>query len=194
MNKKNYLKIIDAIANDGYIVIENFFEDSFIKELLESAKSSEYKKAGISNSANLHTDNNRRRDKISWIDEKDSIQQHYIKFTNNLKDMLNKELYIGITYYESHFAIYENGDFYEKHLDAFKNSKNRVVTTVLYLNQDWETKDGGELLIYENEKIIKKVLPKANTLVVFLSDKFPHEVLKSNKKRYSIAGWFRVDR
>lgn len=30
-------------------------------------------------------------------------------------------------------------------------------------------------------------------MVVFLSEKFPHEVLKANRKRYSIAGWFRVD-
>jgi len=29
---------------------------------------------------------------------------------------------------------------------------------------------------------------------VFLSDKFPHEVLPAKKKRHSIAGWFRVDK
>ena len=33
-----------------------------------------------------------------------------------------------------------------------------------------------------------------NKLIVFLSDIFPHEVLPSNKKRYAIAGWFRIDK
>jgi len=51
------------------------------------------------------------------------------------------------------------------------------------------------LIIYdENNNMIQKVFPHANTLVVFLSDKFPHEVLPAKKKRYSIAGWFRVDK
>lgn len=108
---------------------------------------------------------------------------------------MNRELYLGINYYESHFALYEQGDFYEKHLDAFKNSKNRVVTTVYYLNEEWSEKDGGELVIYdEKNNLLTKVIPSANTLVVFLSDKFPHEVKPAKKKRYSIAGWFRTDK
>ncbi|MEO1954055.1 MAG: 2OG-Fe(II) oxygenase, partial [Campylobacterales bacterium] len=79
--------------------------------------------------------------------------------------------------------------------DAFKNSKNRVVTTVFYLNDDWKKENGGELIIYDKyDKYLTKVTPKLNTLVVFMSEEFPHEVLKSNKKRYSIAGWFRVDK
>jgi SM-20-related protein len=102
---------------------------------------------------------------------------------------------MGITYYESHFAIYDKGDFYETHLDAFKNSKNRVVTTVYYLNENWSEDDGGELVIYdEDNNYLTKVTPHANTLIVFLSDKFPHEVLPAKKKRFSIAGWFRVDK
>ena len=83
--------------------------------------------------------------------------------------------------------------FYEKHLDSFRGSKNRVVTTVYYLNDDWNEKNGGELVIYdEDNNYLKTVTPQINTLVVFLSDKFPHEVLAANKKRFSIAGWFRI--
>ena len=45
----------------------------------------------------------------------------------------------------------------------------------------------------EHDNLLQKVSPQANTLVVFMSEKFPHEVLKAKRKRYSIAGWFRVD-
>ncbi len=41
-------------------------------------------------------------------------------------------------------------------------------------------------------KKIKKISPIGNKLVIFLSDKFLHEVLVTNKKRYSIAGWFTI--
>ena len=45
----------------------------------------------------------------------------------------------------------------------------------------------------DNEKLLQKILPEYVRLVIFLSDKFPHEVLPANKDRYSIAGWFRVN-
>ena len=35
------------------------------------------------------------------------------------------------------------------------------------------------------------VLPRGGTLVVFLSDRFPHEVLPARRERLSLAGWFR---
>lgn len=107
---------------------------------------------------------------------------------------MNRHFYLGLKYYESHFSLYEVGDFYEKHLDAFKNSKNRVVTSVYYLNEDWSNGEGGELIIYDKNDIqIKKVMPNMNTLVIFMSEVFPHEVLPARVKRHSIAGWFRVD-
>ena len=196
MNERYYGEITDALVRDGYIILENTLEEGFLKRLLLSAKDeSFYKKAGISSSENLHIDGTRRRDKTLWIDEDGASLSEYLAFSEGLREYLNRSLYLGLTYYEAHFALYEKGDFYEKHLDAFKGSKNRVVTTVLYLNEEWREEDGGELIIYdENNKIIKTVIPQMGTLVVFLSDKFPHEVLPTNKKRHSIAGWFRVDK
>ena len=108
-----------------------------------------------------------------------------------LQQYLNRTLFMGLSYYESHFAIYDEGDFYEKHLDAFKNSNHRVLTSIYYLNS---MNEGGELMIYDEEnKLLQRVEPKEDRLVMFLSDKFPHEVLNTKVKRYSIAGWFRVD-
>ncbi len=196
MYEKLYSNITDALVEDGYIIIQNALQKELSSKLLNAAKNeTDFKRAGISGAGDLHLDNNRRRDKIHWIDESESSQKEFLEFTDGLKEYLNRSLYLGLTYYESHFAIYNKGDFYETHLDAFKNSKNRVVTTVYYLNDEWGDSDGGELIVYdENNKEIAKVIPNANTLVVFMSEKFPHEVLSANKKRYSIAGWFRVDK
>ena len=197
MNYENlYIKITDALVDDGYVVIENALDETLSNSLLSFSKNQNgFKQAGISGAEDLHFDASRRRDKTLWIDEDASVQSDYLAFADGLKKHLNRELYLGLSYYESHFAMYEEGDFYEKHLDAFKNSKNRVVTTVYYLNGTWSKSDGGELVVYnENEEFLAKVMPKANTLVVFLSDTFPHEVLPAKRKRFSIAGWFRIDR
>ncbi len=196
MYEKIYLQIIDALVEDGYVVIENALDDELCNSLfLEAKDEKDFKKAGISGKSDLHLDNDRRRDKIHWLDDSYKAQKNFLNFANELKEYLNKELYLGLSYYESHFAIYEKGDFYETHLDCFKNSKNRVVTTVYYLNDEWKDEDGGELIVYdENNKFLAKVKPQANTLIVFMSEKFPHEVLPANRKRYSIAGWFRIDK
>ena len=196
MNQELQTTIVDALVNDGYIVINSAISKELCHALVEDAKSEiGFKKAGISGANDLHLDASKRRDKTLWLDEDNACKSEYLAFSRELQARLNRELYLGLTYYESHYAIYEEGDFYEKHLDAFRGSKNRIVTTVLYLNEEWKEEDAGELLIYdEDDKMIKKVPPNAGTLVVFLSDKFPHEVLVSNSTRYSIAGWFRCDK
>jgi SM-20-related protein len=44
-----------------------------------------------------------------------------------------------------------------------------------------------------DNQIIRHIKPDAGTLVIFLSDEFPHEVMTVFKDRYSIAGWFRIN-
>jgi len=196
MNETEYEKIADALVENGYIIIEDGVERELCEKLLKIAQEeSSYKEAGISSSEQHHIDKKKRRDKTVWIDEDGAVLSQYLLWSRGLQEYLNRSLYLGLSYYEVHFALYEAGDFYEKHLDAFRGSKNRVVTTVLYLNKEWHKESGGELIIYDEEgNIITKVTPNMGTLVVFMSDRFPHEVVPANTKRHSIAGWFRVDR
>jgi SM-20-related protein len=196
MNETLYSNIADALVQDGYFILRDSLSERLNLSLLAIAREENgYKKAGISNASSFRVDSSKRGDKTKWLDEDDGAQSEYLEFANGLKNHLNRSLYLGLKYYESHFAIYDEGDFYEKHLDDFKSGKNRVVTTVYYLNENWVDGDGGELIIYdENDEPLERVKPLSNTMVVFLSDKFAHEVLKANKKRHSIAGWFRVDK
>ena len=77
--------------------------------------------------------------------------------------------------------------------DALNGPKNRLLSTVVYLNDEWTAADGGELLLYRagNQGAIARILPKPGLMALFLSDEFPHEVLSTKKPRHSIAGWFR---
>jgi SM-20-related protein len=125
-------KIIDGLVSDSYIIIENALDEGVVTQLLHKAQEEQfYKKAAISKDTKEHIDTTKRSDKTKWLNEDDKETAPFFDFTNSLKNSLNRELFLGLSYYEAHFAIYEEGDFYEKHLDAFKNSKNKVVTTVL---------------------------------------------------------------
>lgn len=66
---------------------------------------------------------------------------------------------------------------------------------MVYLNPGWLPDDGGELVLYsdEAEQGSLRVMPAFGTLVVFLSEYSPHDVLPTQRDRYSIAGWFRLN-
>ena len=111
-----------------------------------------------------------------------------------LRVEFNRSLFMGLFDYECHLAHYPNGAFYKKHLDAFKGRSNRVLTTVFYLNPEWREEDGGQLVIYGAQgEVLETVLPQQGRLVVFLSDRFVHEVLPSKRDRFSVTGWFRIN-
>jgi len=191
-----YSNITDELVNNGYIIVKKALGLELNKSLLMLCQDEiGFSQAGISAANNVHTNSLKRRDSTRWLDEDMHAQSEFLAFAKGLQLYLNRHLYLGLSYYESHFAIYKEGDFYEKHLDVFANFKNRVVTTVYYLNEEWTPGDGGELLIYDIEgNLIQKVIPESGTLVIFLSERFPHEVLPAKKKRHSIAGWFRIDK
>ena len=69
--------------------------------------------------------------------------------------------------------------------------ESRKIAYILYLC-DFKNGNGGELMLFSNNKVSKKIIPKFGQLVMFeVSDKSWHqinEVLKGN--RLSIGGWF----
>ncbi len=136
-----------------------------------------------------------RRDKIYWMENSHPDAARWLDWTTRLKRYLNRRLYLGLFSFESHFARYNPGDFYKKHRDAFRGESNRVLTLVTYLNKGWEPNQGGELVLYapDDGSEITKVVPSFGTLVIFLSEDFPHEVLAADRDRYSVAGWFRLN-
>jgi SM-20-related protein len=165
-------------------------------ERLNLLSQSDFHKAGIGRNEDHIKADNVRRDKIHWLDVSDPHESLFLSYMQDLKTYLNRRLFMGLFSYECHFAHYDQGAFYKKHVDAFKGEANRILSTVLYLNPDWQQGDGGELVVYDpdnTDQVLNVVSPSFGTLVTFLSEDFPHEVLPAQKARYSIAGWFRVN-
>ncbi|WP_440056787.1 2OG-Fe(II) oxygenase (plasmid) [Pseudoalteromonas sp. T1lg65] len=198
-NEYPFERIATDLQQTGISILPNAVGIEVLQKLeqrLVELGKDDFKQAGIGRQSAHETNSKIRRDKIHWLDRDNTLEATWLNYMDSLKTYLNRRLFMGLFSYEAHFAVYPPGAFYKKHVDAFKGKTNRILTTVLYLNQQWEDNDGGQLVVYDpndHQQIFTQVLPTYGTLVTFLSDEFPHEVLEANKKRYSIAGWFRVN-
>jgi SM-20-related protein len=186
--------LIESGCSINPAAIPEALAEALTKEV-RSLSSESFKKAGIGREQGFARNETVRSDQITWITDNTEAGKAWLDWASQLQAYMNRRLYLGLFSFESHFAHYSAGDFYQRHVDAFKGQANRMLTLVAYFNHDWSEDDGGELVVYQNEEDQQgqKVLPGFATLVVFLSEEFPHEVLAARKDRYSIAGWFRVN-
>jgi len=194
-------KIVDAISNQGFIVIADFLPVTLSQALFTQVctiDESAFKKAGVGRADAFQVNNSIRTDQIYWLDNENTLNESisaYLSWMETLRLQFNENLFLGLFDYECHYAFYPHGAFYQKHVDAFQGKSSRKLSTVLYLNPDWTHGDGGELILYDenSDDVIKTVEPTFGKMVIFLSEVFPHEVLISQKERFSLTGWFRVN-
>jgi SM-20-related protein len=155
----------------------------------------EMQAAGTGNSEQVAHDKAVRSDMIYWLDKKHNNEHENAFFA--VMDAfilhLNSSCYTGITGYEFHYALYEKGSFYKKHLDQFRNNESRQYSMIIYLNTDWIAGDGGQLSIHHAGAASQQIDPTGGKTVFFKSSELEHEVLVANKARMSITGWLKRD-
>lgn len=157
-----------------------------------------FHKAGIGRGATFQFRPDIRGDHVLWLDQdgESELQRMLQDELESLRHAINHTTLLGLHDFEGHFTVYPPGAFYQRHVDQFQGVRHRVVSLILYLNDDWRPKDGGMLRLYHYDtggtETFTDVLPRAGTLVCFLSDSIAHEVLPTRRERYSFTGWFRV--
>jgi SM-20-related protein len=190
--------IAQDIEKQGFSIRHGALSECLAGDLFnhqQSLAAEKFKKAGIGRGDTYLENEFVRTDEICWINGETEVGQKWLDWSGSLQSFLNRRLFLGLFSFESHFAHYGPGDYYKRHYDAFHGEANRVLSVVAYFNTGWTATDGGELVIYKDDydKEGVKVVPLFGTLVAFLSEEFPHEVLAANRDRYSIAGWFRIN-
>lgn len=137
--------IAQALAGRGYVVLRDALSAEMSQGLLQlyESKQSEFYAAGVGRGASQNRHSNVRRDKIAWIDESDPLAAPWETWAQALRLYLNRQLFLGLFSFESHLAIYQPGDFYKTHMDAFRGQSNRRLSLVAYLNRDWRAGQGG---------------------------------------------------
>ena len=150
------------------------------------------KTAGIGSGYNYQHNTGIRNDTIKWIEPNSSnvFEQEFFQVIDQLVMYLNRTCYAGIRGYEFHYAVYEPGHFFKRHVDCLKNDSSRKFSVITYLNPGWKIENGGELLAWlPAEK--QKILPEFGRTVMFKSNSVEHEVLPGNRMRVSVTGWLR---
>ena len=187
--------LIDEIAVRGYCVMEQAIATDLLDALyIEASDEVRFRPAAIGRGVDEQLNTKVRSDEIAWMKGESEAQQRWLAAMSALRLEINRHLFMGLFSFECHYAHYAPGHFYKKHFDAFEGSANRRLSVVAYLNPEWQEEWGGELVIYDKQdRFLKRVQPKGGSVVVFLSEDFPHEVLPTQQDRFSIAGWFRVN-
>lgn len=193
MHADLYAAIADALAGPGWITLPGFLSETEAAALLAHARERRegFSRAGIGREG-LHQLNAAiRSDEVLWLDKEDAADQLALMRLEAVREMLNRDLYLGLVELECHLAVYPEGSFYARHIDQHRNQDTRVVTIVLYLNPDWQPEQGGQLRLYLDDGSHQDIQPEAGKLVVFMADRFEHEVLPARRERWSLTGWFR---
>ncbi|KKA08110.1 2OG-Fe(II) oxygenase [Pseudomonas ogarae] len=190
------LRIVDDLAERGWSQQNLFLPEALTRALAaecrQRAAEGELAPAAVGRGPFSEIREGIRGDHIQWIEAGQAQAcDHYLGLMDSLREAMNRGLFLGLEDFESHFALYPPGAFYLRHVDRFRDDDRRMVSAVLYLNDDWLPEHGGQLRMYLDESLEQDVVPIGGCLVVFLSGDIPHEVLPATRDRLSLTGWFR---
>jgi SM-20-related protein len=190
-------RLAAAIERDGHAIEPAFLDAGVVERLRERALALDadgrLQPAAIGRAGARHADAGVRADRTLWLADAPDDRNEAILHAalEAVRVAVNRRLMLGLFSFEGHYALYPPGGGYARHLDRFRDDDARVLSCVLYLNQRWCGDDGGALRLYRAGGEPLDVLPRAGTLVAFLSAAFEHEVLPARRTRLSVAGWFR---
>ncbi|QDQ27264.1 2OG-Fe(II) oxygenase [Chitinimonas arctica] len=188
---------IDTLAEQGWVVLDDFLTEQEVAALLAEGQgrqaAGEFHQARVGRAEGRSVRTAVRGDNVRWLDpaQRSAASQCYWQRMEALQAELNRSLFLGIQSGEFHFAHYPVATFYKRHLDRFRDDDARVISVVCYLNDDWQTSHGGQLRLWLDENDSLDIDPRGGRLVLFLSDRFWHEVLPAQRERWSLTGWLR---
>lgn len=185
---------MDELALNDFVIIDDFLSPDHLKILLlffeEKLREDEFSKAAIGATGNELIINEVRGDYTYWLErDVDKELAPIFELLEGTKDKINQLCYLSLSDFEFHLAHYPMGSFYKKHLDQFNHRNNRMISMIIYLNENWQKGDGGELRVYPKNTKEIDISPIMNRCILFKSDTLLHEVLKTNVGRKSLTGW-----
>ena len=195
MSGLDFEYLVEHLLEHKWVLLETALEPQTVRLLREEAQTlwngGQFRTAKVGREGEK-LKSEIRNDRIHWLDEADlsEVQARYYAVLDSIKDFLNRELYIGIASFEGHYAVYPEGSFYKAHLDRFQDADERLMSCILYLNENWQRADGGQLRLHLESKTIE-IEPEGGNIILFYSDQVLHEVLAAKKERWSLTGWFR---
>ncbi|XP_065563318.1 egl nine homolog 1-like [Artemia franciscana] len=206
------LKVCQYVIQDldrfGICVIDNFLGKDYADAILATTEdlydSGVFREGEVVSNRWRQSTRTIRGDQITWVDGSergaeaigylmamvDSVIMHAKRIKNN--GSLGNHIIQGRT--KAMVACYPgSGSHYVKHIDN-PNKDGRCITSIYYLNKNWDSKeDGGLLRIFPNgwANQVADIEPIFDRMLFFWSDRRnPHEVQPAHRTRYAITLWY----
>jgi len=208
---------LETLREQGYVVVEDFLPSEWTEtlraDILGLRSSNKFRVARIGQDSTNALNQEIRvaetcflgRNKPELRDAPSADRERLYDVLGQLRRDLETDT-VGLDESLSEFlyAYYPTGGFYRRHRDAIRGSASylRRYSLLLYLNDasyDADT-DGGRLRIHMDTggdflpageaPLFQDVDADGGTLVLFESDKFPHEVLDTVRERFAVVGWY----
>jgi SM-20-related protein len=133
-----------------------------------------------------------RGDSICWLTEPlFAPERELLESLEELRLQLNRSAFLGLFESEWHYAWYPPGAGYARHVDQPHGRDQRRVSLVLYLNERWQSADGGVLRIFADDGRHTDIEPLGGRVIAFLTELREHAVMPTRCGRLSLTGWFR---
>jgi SM-20-related protein len=133
-----------------------------------------------------------RGDSICWLTEPlYAPERELLRLLEELRLQLNRSVFLGLFESEWHYAWYPPGAGYARHIDQPQGREQRRLSLVLYLNEQWQSCDGGVLRIFADDGGYSDIEPLGGRVVAFLTARRAHAVMPTRRDRLSLTGWFR---
>lgn len=195
MNETLFERIAQQLAERSYAIVDHFIpadDCELLRNHIQQLQTENTLRLAGTGSAHLYQKSREvRGDLIQWIDRQKlpSPVLFALQPLLQLPHLLAKPLRAPLRDIEIHFTYYPIGRHYVKHLDVHQTNNHRLLSAILYLNDNWQEHDGGALRIYTHTTDYVDVSPISGRLVLFASHALEHEVLPTNRPRLSITGW-----
>jgi len=193
--------ICTALVERSWAVVPDFLDAPSCRRLVANIQDLQLqglmRPAGVGQGERQQIAPEVRSDLIYWLDETNLTPPQAIAYEQlqTLQLALNRSLFFGLRSIEAHLTLYKSAGAYAKHVDNFSGTSARFLSCIIYLSADYQSKDGGQLRLYQPgtpTEIAAEIEPRGGTLACFLSEQVPHEVLTTNRERYSLTAWFRT--
>jgi SM-20-related protein len=189
--------LLGAMLADGIAVCDGFVSALEVRALAQCAKTrqarGEFTAARIGSGSTLERREEVRGDFICWLTPPLlEPEVRLLEVLETLRLELNRRATLGLFDLELHYAWYPPGTGYARHIDRPRNRDARIVSVVLYLNEEWGALDGGALRCFDGGAPPRDIDPVGGRLVTFLSEAREHAVLPAKRPRLAATGWFRT--
>jgi len=183
---------LDQVYSWAYL--HNFLNEEECNAIINYSKKIESSKGHVSyNEKNIIKKSYRDSD-IKWLFPNEEIDWLYRKLVDAVNLLNDKYFNFHISHFAEglQFTNYKEGKgFYKKHIDKLCNDTIRKLSVSIQLSDPNEY-EGGDLLLYEDEKA-QKMGKEKGTLIIFPSYML-HEVTKVTKgERNSLVAWITGD-